>query len=114
MAALKEAFDALAKDRDTLQAAEEAALKAKREAERQAAKLKVETQHRSASAGTRETELQEEVDKCMVSPVYRADAQGDTLNVSECRASLSAPLASSVCATRSSPSACIVSPRQFT
>ncbi|KAI0733141.1 BRE1-domain-containing protein [Fomitopsis betulina] len=65
VAALREAFDALAKDRDNLQGAEESALKAKREAERQAAKLKVETQHRSASSGTREAQLQEEVDKCM-------------------------------------------------
>ena len=63
---MKEAFDGLAKDRENLQAAEEATLKAKREAERQAAKLKVETQHRSSSSGTREAQLQEEVDKCMV------------------------------------------------
>lgn len=108
MAALREAFDALAKDRDNLQGAEESALKAKREAERQAAKLKVETQHRSASSGTREAQLQEEVDKCMVSTNCRADAQCK-IKFPECRASSSAPLASSVCATRSLPSACIVS-----
>ena len=71
MAALKDAFDSLAKDRENLQAAEEAALKAKRDAERHVAKLQVETQHRSASSGSREAELQEEVDKCMVSMAYR-------------------------------------------
>ncbi|KAH9839472.1 BRE1-domain-containing protein [Rhodofomes roseus] len=61
----KEHIEQASRERAQLQLAEEAALKAKKEAERQAVKLKAASQDQSASSSTREVQLQREVDQCM-------------------------------------------------
>jgi len=65
VSSLKEHFEALMRERAQLQSTEEATIKAKKEAERQAAKLKLASQNQSASSSTREAQLQTEVDQCM-------------------------------------------------
>ncbi|KZT72126.1 hypothetical protein DAEQUDRAFT_705813 [Daedalea quercina L-15889] len=60
---LREQLEVLSRERAQLLSAEEAAWKAKKEAERQAAKYKLTSQN--ANSSTREAQLQKEVDQCM-------------------------------------------------
>lgn len=77
--AFKDALKDVNRKRQELTKHEEVLLKKKKEAEKHAAKVKASSNGNVSSASTRETELQEEVDKCMVRDLQEASPFGERL-----------------------------------
>ena len=67
---MEKAMEDINKKKKELLKQEEVVIKKQRDAEKQAAKVKASSNSRHSSASVRETELQEEVDKCMVCVIF--------------------------------------------